>query len=610
LVGRAPGHGPASSTGPHPVATNGLSAIAVAAVTMNVDGVVVDFDEGAERLTGYARSEAIGTHLSDLLIPPRLRPAHEAGLRRYRETGEAPVLGTRFLMPALCRDGTEITVELVVSRAPDQPGFVGRLRQVTRAQPVPGELALHADFHRAVVEQSPIMVFVLDEDGTGVWAAPAAEQVFGPVRGRTADQITTDMIHPSDVELIRTARHNAIAGTGDDPVELRVRQPDGTWRAVSVQARNLLDHPSVHGLVYYATDVTRARVAERQRRVEATRLMTLLESLNVGVLLQDERRRVVLTNAAFVELFETGLPPGPRDGISQLYDQPESAQTRTDEIVARGRPVMSEEVRLASGRVLERDYTPITMDGATLGHLWVYRDVTVQAQIRQSLEERNRLLSELATLKTEFVAVVSHELRTPLTSINTFASMLEEETLPTGERRAALAALKRNTDRMLSLVADLILLAKLESGEFELAAAPVDLPALVRAAVAETDPAVRLAADLVDGPAVTGDPALLHQLVTTVLGAMIAGSAADAEIQVAVRPENGCWRLTVSTSASEAATAERLLSMRLPHPDEPAEQRTGALAVMLARAIATRHDGDLSMTVEQPGARITVTLPG
>jgi len=277
--------------------------------------------------------------------------------------------------------------------------------------------------------------------------------------------------------------------------------------------------------------------------VEATRLMTLLESLNVGVLLQDERRRVVLTNAAFVELFETGLPPGrersPQEGFAHLYAQPESALTRTDEIVGRGRPVVGEEVRLANARVLERDYTPIMMDGTTLGHLWVYRDVTVAAQIRQSLEERNRLLSELATLKTEFVAVVSHELRTPLTSINTFASMLdEEETLPAEERRAALAALKRNTDRMLSLVADLILLAKLESGELSLAPAPVDLPALVRAAVAEMDPAVRLAADLVDGPAVNGDPALLRQLVATVLGAMIAGSASDAEIQVAARPEN------------------------------------------------------------------------
>ena len=133
MVGRAPGHRPASSTGPHPVAMNGVSAIAI--VTMDDQGVIVDFDEGAERLTGYSRAEAVGAHLSALLIPSRLRPAHDAGLRRYQETGAAPVLGTRFLMPALCRDGTEITVELVVSRAPDQPGFVGRLRQVVKGIP-------------------------------------------------------------------------------------------------------------------------------------------------------------------------------------------------------------------------------------------------------------------------------------------------------------------------------------------------------------------------------------------------------------------------------------------------------------------------------------------
>src|SRR2546427_5168944 len=153
---------------------NGVSAIAI--VTMDDQGVIVDFDEGAERLTGYSRAEAVGAHLSALLIPSRLRPAHDAGLRRYQETGAAPVLGTRFLMPALRRDGTEFTVELVVSRVTDTdpPAFVGRMREITRAQPVPGELALHADFHRTIVEQSPIMVFVLDENGTGRWAAPAA----------------------------------------------------------------------------------------------------------------------------------------------------------------------------------------------------------------------------------------------------------------------------------------------------------------------------------------------------------------------------------------------------------------------------------------------------
>ena len=81
------------------------------------------------------------------------------------------------------------------------------------------------------------------------------------------------------------------------------------------------------------------------------------------------------------------------------------------------------------------------LDGSTLGHLWVFRDVTAQAEVRRTLEERNRILTELSALKTEFVAVLSHELRTPLTSIATFAGMLDAaaqlgpDGVPRGRRR-------------------------------------------------------------------------------------------------------------------------------------------------------------------------------
>jgi hypothetical protein len=67
--------------------------------------------------------------------------------------------------------------------------------------------------------------------------------------------------------------------------------------------------------------------------------------------------------------------------------------------------------------------------------------------------------------------------------------------------------------------------------------------------------------------------------------------------------------VTVTTSAADAATVERLLSTRLPHPDAATERRTGALAVMLARAIATRHGGQLSISMRNPGAMLTIELP-
>jgi PAS domain S-box-containing protein len=592
---------------------------------MDADGIVVDLDDAATRLLGYARTDAVGEPMSQLIIPARLRAGHEAGLRRFRESGHAPLLDTTFQMPALRSDGTEIQVELVVRRTihNGRTVFAGGMRELGAVQPVPGELAMHADFHRTLVEQSPVMILVVDEQGREVWSTPAAQALLGPTEGRNLAALIPEVVHPADAEAATALLSRAAHGHVEEPVDLRMRTADGSWRSLSVLVRNLLDHPAVHGVVYYSADTTRARVAEQQRRLEAARLMTLLESLSVGVLLQDEHRRVVLTNAAFVELFDLGLPPetlreterdpgrsGDR-GFARLQLDADSATARVDQIIGRGRPVVGEEIRLVNGRVLERDYTPITMDGTTLGHLWVYRDVTAQAEIRRSLEERNRLLSELSALKTEFVHVVSHELRTPLTSINTFANILDDDVeLSADERAAAVSAVRRNADRMLALVADLILLAKLESGEIRLASLPVDPAALARAAIAgAADTGLDVHADITDGPRLQGDPGLLGQLVDTAVGVLVAGSAEGARIGVSARPEAGHWRLAASTSAAGAATSEWLLSTHLPHPDAPDEQRTGALALMLARAIAARHDGDLNLALSQPGASITITLP-
>ena len=88
----------------------------------------------------------------------------------------------------------------------------------------------------------------------------------------------------------RDAVARALAGRPTEPVEFRLRDRDGAWRAVSLLARDLRGHPAVAGTALYATDTTRARAAERRERVEYTRLMTLVESLKVGVLVQDEQR--------------------------------------------------------------------------------------------------------------------------------------------------------------------------------------------------------------------------------------------------------------------------------------------------------------------------------
>jgi PAS domain S-box-containing protein len=589
-------------------------AVAVAVITMDAAGLVRDLNGPAEELTGYARTDAIGAPLARLIIPDRLCDAHEAGLRRLRDRGEAPLLDHRVQVPLLRRDGTEILVELVITRA-SADIFTGLIRPLAEPSALPAELHLSESFHRTLVEQAPFLITVVDADGRERWHSAGQP---GPGAGARF----TDRIHPADRELAQQALKHATTGRPAEPVELRIATTDDAWRVVSFLTVDLSDDPAVRGTVCYGQDITRARAAEQQARVEAARMNTLIESLGVGVLLQDSDGHVVLSNAAFVEMFALGLGPErlrgtPLRADSGRYADRVAAARRTDEAVSRGRPAIGQEFALTDGRVVERDYMPITLDGTTLGHLWVFRDVTAQADVRRGLEERNRILTELSALKTEFVSVVSHELRTPLTSIATFAGMVDDGDLDPADRHHAVDAIRRNADRMRALVADLVLLAKLESGEIVLGNDAVDFAELVRQACTEV-PAEHLHLAIHgddggegEGPTVLGDRDLLRQAVGTAVG--VVASARDGEapvvVDAAVRPGSSQWTLTVRTPTAERSSAERLLSTRLPHPDVPGECRTGALALMLTRAIATRHGGDLVTAVDGPDIAVTLRLP-
>lgn len=123
-----------------------------AVVVMGEDGRVIGWNAQAERCFGWKGEEAIGSRLSELIIPPRFREAHEAGLRRYLETGEGPVLNRLIEIEGLTRNGVELPVELSIT-ATEQFGdrlFVGFLRDISerRAQDERQQRILQESEHR------------------------------------------------------------------------------------------------------------------------------------------------------------------------------------------------------------------------------------------------------------------------------------------------------------------------------------------------------------------------------------------------------------------------------------------------------------------------------
>ncbi len=93
-----------------------LEASLDAVITIDATGRVVEFNSAAETIFSYRRVEAIGRHLVDLIVPPRLRERALINFGRYQATSQSGLIGRRVDSFAMKSDGSEFPVEIAVTR--------------------------------------------------------------------------------------------------------------------------------------------------------------------------------------------------------------------------------------------------------------------------------------------------------------------------------------------------------------------------------------------------------------------------------------------------------------------------------------------------------------
>jgi PAS domain S-box-containing protein len=628
---------------PHPRGLDRSANIVAAAldsiVTIDDAGRVVEFNPASERLFGWTREEAIGRELDELFLPTEHAAAHRAGLARLLATGEGPILGTRHELPGVRRDGTALVVELVV--VPTVTGarreFTGFIRDITELRRTQELLRRSQTRYEAVVRHSTKALLLCSPDGRSAGFL-AGEWLLGHEPGSVVEGGLLALVHPDDVDEAQRLLTEVCDGTRDprEGLDLRLRRADGTHLVCNVVGEDLTDLPDVAAVLVRADDVTQDRERARRLADATAQMRALIDNIGAAVLLEDDTRHVLVANDVLVDLF--GLPrtaaelvgsdcSGAAHAVKHLFADPEGFAAAVDQRVRQGYPIIGEQLALADGGTLERDYLPIHSAGRHVGHLWVYRDITHHIAEREMLTDQNRSLAELAALKNEFVARVSHELRTPLTSVVSFAEMLgDPATGPLSEEQGSyLEVIERNSHRLLRLIEDLLLVAKLESHTLPLSPGQVDVPETLGQVVTDLTPRARergvdLSVRTSAGPTVPGDWVRLQQVFSNLVGNAISYTLPGGSVSVTaeVVHETGHWSISVSdngvgipeeeiphvfdaffraSSASDASTGPALLG------------GTG-LGLAISRLIVEQHRGRISVQ-SPPGAGtiVTVRLP-
>jgi signal transduction histidine kinase len=380
-------------------------------------------------------------------------------------------------------------------------------------------------------------------------------------------------------------------------------------------------------------------------------LEAVLKAMPDGIVLTDRDGRMLLWNDLLFEVLDLDRAPiaasaNPSEALCAALDTRGDASLAIRDLASAPAGTSVQEVALSTGKWVERRVTGVR----GLGCVAVYRDIADRKRREfDSEESRARLQQQAATLaqlaedlemarqiaeaarieaetasrtKSSFITGMNHELRTPLNAILGFAQVIREQ-------RFGADALARYSEyaehiitsgeHLLSLINDLLDLAKIEAGKMDLRPQPVDVKTLlaatlimVRETAASGGVTIRLEApdDLLT---VAGDPRRLKQCLVSFISNAVKFTPAGGRVVVTVKPQGDTVEVVV------ADTGIGVKAVDIPKIFEPFGQIDSVLArrhvgsglgLPLARSLVELHGGDLSFrSVEGTGTTVTVALP-
>ena len=247
-------------------------------------------------------------------------------------------------------------------------------------------------------------------------------------------------------------------------------------------------------------------------------------------------------------------------------------------------------------------------------------NVTGPGEIRDLTVAFNQMaarLGEIDRLKDEFFTGISHDLRTPLASIRWSADLLHTGALgPLTEKQMRLTdTIQSSSQRLLSLVGQIVELGRLRAGRLQLNVRPIDLRSIVNQTLNEVRPLadlgdLRLEMDVPeDLPPVAGDDERVQQIVMNLLGNALRFTTAGGRVAVSARVESGEVVVRV-TDTGIGIPADLLVHIFDPYEQAHHGRGGSGIGLTVVRGLVEAHGGRVwAESEEGRGSTFTFTLP-
>lgn len=618
-----------------------------ALISSDAAGRIFAWNPAAERTFGWNAEEAVGKLLPDLVMPGSIRQLYWAGLRQFLDQGDRTMIGRRFESLSVHRDGHEFPIEIAIS-AVEESGrwmFHAFMHDITERKHEQDERQLLA----SIVDSSGDAILSFTLEGVITSWNPGAERIYGYSEDEAVGMTLFDFVPPDQPDDVAALLGRVRNGGRRDYMDVDRVGKRGRHVEVTVTAAPITgDSDRVVGGAAIHRDVSDRKRRDRYLAAQhgATRVLAQapdLADLGPAILplVADAGSWLCAgywaadgtslhCDAAWTAP-RTRLPVNPilEGTVSEQEDGDEGLQWIVTDLPAGDLPRPD---RAALGGLRTQVWVPIVVADDLFGafHFFDRRGRDRDEELISTLTaiagqvgnyvHRRRAEDAAEQAKDDFFGLVSHELRTPLTSIIGYSELLGDSDTPllTDKGQQYLDVIRRNAQRELRLVGDLLLLVRIQEGRFKVELETVDLEQIVEQSVEAARPAagkreIELAAQTDSTPPCEGDAHRLGQVVDNLLTNAIKFTPKGGRVAVRLASTDGVATIEVADSGVGIPESEQgLLFDRLYRSRGATAARVPGLGLGLTivKAIVEAHAGRVGVrSTPGAGATFRVELP-
>lgn len=590
-------------------------------ITRADTGLIVEASDGFYALGGFEPAETIGRTTRELgvFISPADR---DAIIKELSEKGFCAGIEHDFAG----KDGKIVTCLLSakIIKLGGVDHIISVLRDISSRKAIENALRESESKFRAYIDASPEGIFVVDGNGRYLEANSEGCRNTGYSREEYLAMTVKDRLAMTSLDPQKDADHFAkLIATGSASGVFQFRRKDGSLYWCTLKAVKVSDDL----FIGFENDITELMLTRNRLELSEKRFNSLLNTYAAGFIIADTDGRIVDANKKYCEM--TGYS---REELLELkiidieaVENIAEQKRHIEKIISTGYDLFETRHVRKNGEIFDVEMS-VSFEPENSQFLAFAYDISARKAAEKAAEKAKKAAEEASEAKSVFLANMSHEMRTPLNSILGYANLLSMDSGLSDEARDFVNNLVFSAQSLLSIINDVLDLAKIEAGKLEIYETEVKIRDLLARVIDMFKPGaaarnLELSLSIDDNmpDIMTADPVRLSQVLINLLSNAVKFTetgkiSLKASFEPPSKPERpGAFTFAVSDTGIGINEDERKLLFKAFSQADPSIARkfggTGLGLVISNTLVRKMGGGDIALESEKGrGSEFSFTL--